>query len=229
MGSISLATSQPIGILVADSNHMHRQLLATALGRREEFRVGACPLNLDAIVTAVSKEPIDVALIGATDDPVVLRSFHLAHPVIAKIQLLRDSDREAVLNAFRAGAKGLLHLADTSFRMLCKCIQRVHQGQIWASNEQISYLLEAVTQSPGLRVVNSHGSKLLTARQEQVVALVADGMSNRDIAAELGLTENTVKKYLFDIFDKVGVSSRVELVLYAVSHGETQAMERIPV
>jgi DNA-binding NarL/FixJ family response regulator len=60
---------------------------------------------------------------------------------------------------------------------------------------------------------------MLTPREEQVVALVAEGLSNRDTARELGLSEHTVKKYLFRIFDKLGISSRVELVLYAVNRG----------
>ena len=99
---------------------------------------------------------------------------------------------------------------------------------MWASNRQLEYLVETVTQVPSLRVVNSNGGKLLTGREEQVVALVADGLSNRDVARELGLTENTVKKYLFRIFDKIGVSSRVELVLYAVTRGAVRAAEWVP-
>jgi DNA-binding NarL/FixJ family response regulator len=66
------------------------------------------------------------------------------------------------------------------------------------------------------------GEKLLTSREEQVVALVADGLSNRHVAAELGLSEHTVKKYLFRIFEKLGISNRVELVLYAMNHGAPQ-------
>ncbi len=65
-------------------------------------------------------------------------------------------------------------------------------------------------------MVNARGVTLLTPREEQVVALVADGLSNREVARELGLSEHTVKKYMFHIFDKLGISSRVELVLYAV-------------
>ena len=59
--------------------------------------------------------------------------------------------------------------------------------------------------------MNASGLKLLTPREEQVVALVANGLSNREIAQELGLSEHTVKKYLFRIFDKLGISSRVEI------------------
>jgi len=77
-------------------------------------------------------------------------------------------------------------------------------------------------------VMNSHGINLLTPREEQVVALVADGLSNRGVARELGLSEHTVKKYLFRIFDKLGVSTRVELVLYAVTRGATRQAEWIP-
>ena len=76
-----------------------------------------------------------------------------------------------------------------------------------------------------LRVVDAVGQQLLTEREKQVVALVADGMSNREVARELNLTHNTIKKYLFRIFNKLGISSRVELVLYAVNHGDSQNAE----
>jgi DNA-binding NarL/FixJ family response regulator len=74
-----------------------------------------------------------------------------------------------------------------------------------------------------LQVLAASGEKLLTSREEQVVALVSDGLSNRNVATELGISEHTVKKYLFRIFDKLGISNRVELVLYAVHHGASQA------
>ena len=67
-----------------------------------------------------------------------------------------------------------------------------------------------------------------TPREEQVVSLVADGLKNREIAAELGLSEHTVKKYLLRIFDKLGICTRVELALYAVSHGENHLAEWMP-
>jgi DNA-binding NarL/FixJ family response regulator len=71
-------------------------------------------------------------------------------------------------------------------------------------------------------------STLLTPREEQVVALVAEGLSSRDIAGELALSEHTVKKYLFRIFDKLVISTRVELVLCAVNHGDRGTAEWLP-
>ena len=80
-------------------------------------------------------------------------------------------------------------------------------------------------EAPALRVLNAQGDPLLTPREEQVVALVVEGLPNRPIAVELNLSEHTVKKYLFRIFEKLGISSRVELVLYAVNHGDPRHEE----
>ena len=73
--------------------------------------------------------------------------------------------------------------------------------------------------------MNANGNTLVTPRVEQVVALVAEGLSNREIAQELGLSEHTVKKYVFRIFEKLGISTRVELALYAVNHGAHRPAE----
>jgi DNA-binding NarL/FixJ family response regulator len=124
-----------------------------------------------------------------------------------------------VIGAFRSGARGIFCLTNTHFRLLCRCIQRVADGQVWANTEQLTFLLDLISEVPSTRVINSSGRQLLTPREEQVVALVAEGLSNRDTARELKLSEHTVKKYVFRIFDKLGISSRVELVLYAVHHG----------
>jgi DNA-binding NarL/FixJ family response regulator len=151
----------------------------------------------------------------------------LAHPEISKVLLLDSYDRQVVVNAFRSGVKGLFCFSEYPFRLLCKCIQSVHRGQVWANSEQLQYLIEGITQVPSLRMVNAMGIRLLTPREEQVVALVAEGLSNREVAHELSLSEHAIKKYLFRIFDKLGISSRVELVLYAVSHGGSRQAEWI--
>ena len=148
-----------------------------------------------------------------------LRRLHLSYPAVAKILLVESCTRDLGVTAFRSGARGIFCIADTHFSLLCRCIQRVAEGQVWANAEQMRSLLDLVSEIPSLRVLNSNGREMLTPREQQVVALAAEGLSNRDIARELDLSEHTIKKYLFRIFDKLGVSSRVELVLYAVNHG----------
>jgi DNA-binding NarL/FixJ family response regulator len=97
----------------------------------------------------------------------------------------------------------------------------VHQGQLWANTEQMGYIIDALKSNPTLQVINARGEGLLTAREAQVVNLVAEGLGNRGIAELLHIKENTVKKSLLRIYDKLGVSNRVELVLYALTHRET--------
>jgi DNA-binding NarL/FixJ family response regulator len=104
--------------------------------------------------------------------------------------------------------------------MLCRCIQAVHKGQIWASSNHLQLLLGELCKARPARVTNAHGLNLLAEREGQVVNLVADGLSNRDIASQLGLSEHTISNYLFRIYNKLGVSNRVELVLYVLKQRE---------
>ena len=130
-----------------------------------------------------------------------------------------------MVSAFRSGVRGIFCISDSNLRLLCKGLLRVADGQIWANTEQLNYIVELISEVPSLRVLNSIGDNLLTPREEQVVALVAEGLGNRHIARGLNLSENTVKKYLFRIFEKLGISSRVELVLYAVNNGDPRQAE----
>jgi DNA-binding NarL/FixJ family response regulator len=215
-----------IAVLIADSNRMQAHLLTSALRRRSEFSISTCPVDIASILQAVASTPAKVVIlslnhsVGIANQLAAMRRVHLSHPEIAKVLLVESYDRELVVSAFRSGARGIFCISDTHFRLLCKCIQRVSSGQIWANTEQMRFLLDLVAEVPSLRVLNSLGHQLLTPREEQVVALVAEGLSNRSTARELNLSEHTVKKYLFRIFDKLGISSRVELVLYAVNHGD---------
>jgi DNA-binding NarL/FixJ family response regulator len=225
MSSPSVAVSSAIAVLIADSNRMQAQLLISALRRRSEFRISTCQVDIVSILDAVAVTPAKVVVlslnhsINIADQMAAMRRLHLSNPEVAKVLLVESYDRELVASAFRSGIRGIFCISDTHFRLLCRCIQRVADGQVWANTEQMTFLLDLVSEVPSLRVLNSTGRQLLTPREEQVVALVAEGLSNRGTARELNLSEHTVKKYLFRIFDKLGISSRVELVLYAVNHG----------
>lgn len=219
------AGSAEIGVLVADSSRMQAQLLTSALRRRPEFRIFTCALEEGVISETIASTPAAVVVMSLNHSAdlaaqmAALRRVHLASPGVAKVLLVESYNRELVINAFRSGVRGIFSMSTTQFRLLCRCIQRVAEGQIWANSEQLSFLLELVSEVPSLRLLNARGHTLLTPREEQVAALVAEGLSNRDIARELKLSQHTIKKYLFRIFDKLGISSRVELVLYAVNHG----------
>ena len=217
-------------MLVADSGPIQSQLLTRALKSRRDFHVSAVALNLPALHSFMQSNPADVVLIAGNHLPdlSLLRWLRISYPKVAPMLLAENDDRELVVNALRAGAKGIFLFTHTPFPMLCKCIHCVFEGEVWINNQQMNYVLDALSEVPTLRVINSNGRFLLTPREEQVVALVADGLTNRGVAVEFGLSEHTIKKYLLRIFDKVGISSRVELVLYAMSHGEHRAAEWMP-
>jgi DNA-binding NarL/FixJ family response regulator len=135
------------------------------------------------------------------------------------IMLLRSSKPEPVVSAFRHGARGVFYRSH-SLKSLSKCIRTVHGGQIWASNEDIEHLLNALANIKPMRFDNSRGMPLLTRREDEVVRLVADGLKNREIAQRLKVKEHSIRNYVYRIFEKLGVSSRVELILYAFSGRE---------
>jgi DNA-binding NarL/FixJ family response regulator len=221
----SAPASAAIAVLIADSNRIQAQLLTSALRRRSEFHISTCLVDIASILEAVSSTPAKVVVlslnhsVSIANQMAAMRRIHLFHPAVAKVLLVESYDRELVVDAFRSGVRGIFCISNTHFRFLCRCILRVASGQIWANTEQMTFLLDLISEVPSLRVLNSVGHQLLTPREEQVVALVAEGLSNRDTAHELNLSEHTIKKYLFRIFDKLGISSRVELVLYTINHG----------
>jgi DNA-binding NarL/FixJ family response regulator len=212
-----------IRVLVADSNQTQSQLLSSALRRQPGLRVTYCRGELSDCLHALGTSPADIVLLGdgpSDHDHLIqtLRSLHANHPSVGLILLMDSYDRQLVVNAMRAGARGLFCRACEPFRALCRCISVVHQGQFWANTEQMSFVIEALSSTPPARVIGANGVGLLTAREEQIVNLVAEGIGNREIAGQLGIKENTVKKSLLRIYDKLGVSNRVELVLYALTH-----------
>ena len=217
-----------ITVLVADENRMACQLLTSSLQRNSNFRVVGCASSMSEVLELLRQEEAQVTVISANlqDGPMsgfeLLRELRLSHPRSRTVLLLDSSERDLVVDAFRGGARGIF-CRSQSFKMLCKCIVCVHQGQIWANHAELQFVLEALGQVAPLHIVNAKGKSLLSKREEQVVACVAEGLTNREIAKQLGLSEHTVKNYLFRIFDKLGISGRVELVLYALSHRETEA------
>jgi len=212
----SLTPEAAIRVIILDSNRMSAELLANAL-KRNRFDVVYKGCKVAEAVYAAGHA--DVALVSITtsdhvDACEIIRRLRSVSPPVQIILMIEVPDAAIVIEAFRAGVRGIFRRS-TSVRVLKKCILAVHDGQIWAGNEELIYLLSALTEPRHFRLTDARGVELLSKREEDVVRCVAEGLTNREIAKELGLRENTVKNYLFRIFDKLGISNRVELILYA--------------
>jgi len=216
-----------IRVLAADSTSMNTQMLVEALARDGQFTMVGSPSKSAEIVSLIRREHPHVALISAKQGDNDIAGFDLCRdissgsPATRVIMLLDCSERTTVIEAFRSGARGVFFRTE-SLRLLPKCILCVHAGQVWAGSGELHYLLEAIAEPVPMRFASVNGKALLSAREMDVVRCVAEGLSNREIAHRLTLREHTVKNYLFRIFDKLGVSSRVEVVLYALGGAAPQ-------
>ncbi|MFY9560061.1 MAG: LuxR C-terminal-related transcriptional regulator [Terriglobales bacterium] len=214
-----------ISIAVADSTHIHTQLLADAMRSDHGLQVVASASSSQDLLAAVARVPIDVAVISYSldDQPgrgtEVLREMRTLRPQIKGVLLLDSSRPQDALECFRAGARGIFSKHER-LESLCKCIRCVHEGQIWARSVELEHALDALANSPLVRATNHKGLELLSARERQVVQYLAAGMTNRDIAEALGLSRHTIKNYLFRIFDKLGVSSRTELLYRTMNNSQ---------
>jgi DNA-binding NarL/FixJ family response regulator len=205
---------------------MTSELLRNAFAHdRKGFTVETLTGSSQKIIGELGAHKADIALISEElqDGPEagikVLQKTRDSHGTSA-IMLLQSSKPERMVNAFRDGARGVFYRSH-SLKSLSKCIQAVHQGQIWACNEDLEHLIGALSQSTPLHLNNPERMPLLTRREEEVVHLVADGLKNREIALRLKVKEHSIRNYLYRIFEKLGVSTRVELILYAFSHRDS--------
>jgi two-component system, NarL family, nitrate/nitrite response regulator NarL len=215
------AEKRPIRVLAADSTRMNTQMLADVLARDKRFCVLTTQISAGGILTAAERDKPDVILLSPVLEDDSARGYALArelrslYPSVRIIMLLDRSERNSAVDAFRAGASGIFCRSE-SLKFLPRCIACVHAGQVWANSGELKYLLDALAEAmPRRSIMHARDVSVLSKREQDVVRGVADGLSNREIAQQLCLTEHTVKNYLFRIFDKLGVSSRVEVVLYA--------------
>jgi DNA-binding NarL/FixJ family response regulator len=208
---------------VADATLMACGLVSARLKRHPQLQVVGYAASVDELIRMMEQARPEVALISATLQNGPFSGLAIVPEICSKypgtrVILMTDrSEPELVVQAFRAGARGVFSRAKSRADLLCKCVICVHRGQIWADAQQLGFLVEAMGRMPSVRMGKPDRASLLTKREEDLLRLVAEGLGNREIAHQLNLSEHTVKNYMFRIFDKLGVSNRVELVLYALS------------
>lgn len=212
-----------IRIITAEADRISCRLLSEALGKEPGIAVVASVADYTSFKGSIQTTKADIAVISSTlpGGPLKARSASLAGsnslPACPWIALVDVSEPQIVVAALRAGATGIFCRNQSDIKLLAKCIRRVMEGQVWVDSQQMHYLLDALVGNGNGNSKDTRTTPKLTRREESVVRLVMQGMGNREIAEHLRLSEHTIKNYLFRIFDKLGVSNRVELALYAVA------------
>jgi DNA-binding NarL/FixJ family response regulator len=219
-------STERIGVFLAESSVMACQLLSEALRRLDDsIDILACESDSRKFLLRLAESQPDVALISSSlsDGSMagfrVLQELRAVYPSVCPIVVLDNPEKDLIVMAFRTGALGTVFRTDP-VALLHKAIRSVYAGQVWANSRQMRYVLEALSASISPRLLNAKGENLLSSRQQQLVSLVTEGLSNREIAARMHLSEHTVKNYLFRIFEKLGISNRVELIMYSLSQRE---------
>jgi|SRR5579871_741896 len=224
MNSTVAPISNPsiIRLLMVNMPSMLSDLLRSAFRNVDDIAISS-PINDVLQLPAALNKPVDVVLLGSLRTSTTYTALSFLEllmdydPVPKAIVLTQQPDYDEAISLFRAGARGILCTQDLNFDLLCKSIRCVQRGEVWASNDLTAHLVASLSRPRSMNVVDVQGKSLLTAREQQVLHLLAEGLSNYELAMALKLSEHTVKNHLFRIFDKLGVSSRMEAVLYAVT------------
>jgi len=209
-----------IRVLIADATKIDTQLLAHALARNTHFSVVGTAVDLSGLHSQLDRDP-HVVIVGINlEKPLgglaALRSLCNAQPGVRTIVLLDSLERDPVIEAFRSGARGVFGRGE-DLALLWKCISCVHRGQIWANTQELEFVLQGLADSMPPRFVSADGISVLSDRERAIVQAVAEGLSNREIAHRMMISEHTVKNHLFRVYSKLGVSSRLEIVFCVLS------------
>jgi DNA-binding NarL/FixJ family response regulator len=205
--------------LIADDHATFRDALRKLLDSNDEITIVGEAQNCAECIEKVRELKPDILLLDPRmpdrDGLAVLEDVNFGTLPTRVIVLTTDENDRDVVRAMRLGARGAV-LKGPDIDLLVKSIHSVHAGEIWLDSRMTSDVMKAFSTSPesGRR----SGRALISDREMEVVQLVAQGFHNKEIGTTLVISEQTVKNHIYNIFGKVGVSDRLELIFYAIHH-----------
>jgi DNA-binding NarL/FixJ family response regulator len=210
---------QVIRVLMADDHVIFRQGVRKLLEDEDDISIVGEAANGNECVLMMAKVKPDILLLDLNmpdkDGLTVLEELNFdSLPTQVIVLTATEDDREAV-RAMRLGARGIV-LKQSASDLLVKSIRRVYGGEIWLDNRITAEVIKAFAKSSDGEA--RRDKPLLSDRESQIMRLVAQGQRNKEIGQNLFISEQTVKNHVHNIFDKLGVSDRLELALYAIHH-----------
>lgn len=207
--------SAKIRIVIADDHRMFREGLRRLLQTEADFEIAGEATNGQEALDLTNKLVPDVLLLDVAMPRLsgleVLRRLNDISRVHVLL-LTAAIDKEEVLDCLQRGARGVV-LKDFGAEVLVRAIRAIVKGEFWVERSTMADWMDQLRSSQA-----KHDKLGLTPREQEIVSEITAGASNRDIATRFGISEETVKRHLSNIFDKIGVSNRLELALYAISH-----------
>jgi DNA-binding NarL/FixJ family response regulator len=222
----ALANSLPnIRVLIADDSSLFRDGLSNLVSAQKDLHVAGTVDSAATVNEQIRQLRPDIVLLGWTASaPASQRIFAAVQDgklPTRIIMMVSDGGKEDFVEAIRMGCSGIVPKT-TSTELLLKSIRKVHAGEIWLDRMSTADVIRRLSKKGGGNVAARQGLRdqgaALSTREREIVGLIAQGFKNKDMAERLFISEQTVKNHLHNIFDKLGVSDRLELALYAIHH-----------
>ncbi len=215
-----------IRILIADDHAIFRDGLKKLLESEPDFTVvGEAGDGAEALKLAQKLKPdlllLDLAM-PRMPGMVALRELTTAAVPVRTIVLSAAVGKEQIVEALQLGARGVV-LKESATQQLLKSMRTVMAGEYWVGRESVSDLVQYLRAASGLAAAPQKKNFGLTPRELEIVGTIVAGYTNKDIAQKFSISEDTVKHHLTNIFDKLGVSTRLELALFAINHNLAEA------
>ncbi len=215
-----------IKVILADSQAIFRVGISRILAAEKDIRVLAETTTLSETFTALTRQQADVLLLEANVSPTpveAVREIAKQDPRLKIVVMTADATEDDTIGYLRHGVRGIISRA-ISPDLLVRCVRKINQGETWLDNEKVNWVIQAYrTQSAQLRSANP--KSILNEKELLIVSGVTQGLRNKDIAQQIGTTEQVIKNYLRKIYDKLGLSDRLELALYCLHN---RILERTP-
>ncbi len=215
-----------IRILIADDHAIFRDGLKKLLESEPDFTVvGEAGDGAEAIKLAQKLKPdlllLDLAM-PRMPGMVALRELTTSSVPVRTIVLAAAVGKEQIVEALQLGARGVV-LKESATQQLLKSLRAVMAGEYWVGRESVSDLVQYLRVASGVAASPQKKHFGLTPRELEIVGTIVAGYTNKDIAQKFSISEDTVKHHLTNIFDKLGVSTRLELALFAINHNLAEA------
>lgn len=212
-------TTSPIRVILADDHAIVLSGLQRLFESQPDFTVVECCRDAEQALAAVRARAADVLVLDlrmpGRSGLDALRELSEAQPTCRTVLLTAAITDDEVIEAVRLGAQGMV-LKESDPETLLECVRKVHAGQQWIDHETMSRAFGRAVQR---ETATRRAARILTPRETEIVQMVAQGLRNKAIGERLSISEGTVKIHLHNIYEKVKVEGRLELVLWAQQHG----------
>ena len=208
-----------IRVVLADTQAIYRVGIRKIFAVEDDIRVIAQAENCAGLLAALERYPADVVLLEGsliTNESETIPEIMRRAPDAKLIVQVVETSENNIVDLYRRGVRGVISRSIPP-DLLVRCVRKIALGETWIDNQSISWVIEAY-RAQANQLTNPRLQPRLTPKELEIMTCVTQGMRNKEIAYQLGTTEQVIKNYLRKVYDKLGVSDRLELALYCLHH-----------